>query len=67
MLSRSPLVNEMAIALHENVRSGRVKLGDVVEIRAADEAATERKQVEALRRFTRLQKLNRDLVALHRS
>jgi RNA polymerase primary sigma factor len=64
VLSRSPLVNQMAIALHENVRSGRVKLGDVVEIRAADEAASERKQVEALRRFTRLQKLNRDLLAL---
>jgi RNA polymerase primary sigma factor len=64
VLSRSPLVSEMALALHENVRSGEVKLGDVVEIRAADEAASERKQAEALRRFTRAQKSNRDLVSL---
>jgi RNA polymerase primary sigma factor len=64
VLSRSPLVRQMAVALYDNVREGVVKLGDVVEIRAADDAASERKQVEAMRRFTRVWRLNRAFMAM---
>ncbi|MGA2882920.1 MAG: sigma-70 family RNA polymerase sigma factor [Bryobacteraceae bacterium] len=64
VLSRSPLVRQMAMALYEHLREGVVKLGDVVEIRASDEAASKQKELEAKRRFTGVWRLNRDLTAL---
>ena len=64
VLSRSPLVQQMAVALYENLRASKVKLGDVVEISGSDEAARQRKQVEAMRLFTRVWRLNRDLTAM---
>jgi len=64
MLSRSLLVRQMVVALDENLRRGVVKLGDVVEIRADDEEASEGKKVEAMRRFKRVWRLNRTLTAM---
>jgi len=64
MLSRSLLVRQMVVALYENLRKGLVKLGDVAEIRADDQAASERKKVEAMRRLTRVWRLHRALTAM---
>jgi len=64
VLSRSALVQGMAVALYEEVRQARVKLEDLAEIGAADEEARERKRAEAMRRFASLWKLNRELKAV---
>jgi RNA polymerase primary sigma factor len=62
-LSRSPLVQRMVIDLYEDLRQGKVKPGDAMEIGAADEAGRERKRAEAMQRFAKVAKRNRDLRA----
>jgi RNA polymerase primary sigma factor len=62
-LSRSPLVQQMAVALYTGVREGSVRLGDIAETGAMDEAAKARKQSEAMRKFSRVWKLHREVVA----
>jgi RNA polymerase primary sigma factor len=66
LLSRSLLVQQMVMAIYEDLRQAKIKLKDVMEIGAADEAAAERKRVEAMQRFTKAAKLNRDLRAMER-
>ena len=57
VLSRSPLVQQMAIAIHEDVSQGRVKPADLIELSASGE----QKHAEAMRRFAKMAKVNRDL------
>ena len=66
LLSRAPTVQQMVMALHEDLRQAKVKLKDLMEISAADEAGGERKRVAAMRQFARVAKLNRDLRAMER-
>ena len=67
LLSRVPLVQQMVMAIHEDLRQGRVELKDVMEIAAADEAGSERKRVEAMQRLTKAARLNRDLRAMEQT
>ena len=64
VLSRSPLVQQMAVAMYEDVRQAKVRLDHLVEISASDEAPRERKRAEAMQRFTKVWRLNRDLMAM---
>ena len=66
VLSRSPMVQQMVVAVCEDLRHGKVELGDLIEISASDEAGGERKRAEAMRRFTKVGKLNRDLRAMEK-
>jgi RNA polymerase primary sigma factor len=66
VLSRSPLVQQMTAALSDDLRQGRVKLDDLVEISASDDAARERGLIQANERFTQLGKRNRALVAVEK-
>ena len=63
-LSRVPMVQKMVMAIYEDLRQARVKLRDLMEVAAPDEAVGERKSAEATQRFTKAAKLNRDLRAL---
>ena len=64
VLSRSPLVQQMVMGIYEDLRQGKVKPGDLIEISAPDEAGRERKRLEAMRLFTKAAKLHRDLQAM---
>src|ERR1700733_9754262 len=64
LLSRSRMVQQMAMAIYEDLRQSRVKLKDVMEISAADEAGAKRKRVEAMQRFTKAAKLNKEVQAM---
>src|ERR1700689_754627 len=71
VLSRSPVVQQMVAALHEDLRHSelepaRSKLADLIEIDAADETDAERKRVEALQRFGKVAKLYRQLASHER-
>jgi RNA polymerase primary sigma factor len=66
LLSRSWMVQRMVMAIYEDLRQANVKLKDLMEVGAADEAAGERKRAEAMQRFTRVAKLNRDVQAMER-
>ena len=61
ILSRSPLVQQMAVAAYEDAKSGTIRLDGVLEIGAADEAAKDKKRAEALRLLTKVWRLDRDL------
>jgi RNA polymerase primary sigma factor len=65
-LSRSPLVQQMAMAIYEDLRQAKVKLEDLIEISASQEAGGERTRVEAKQQFTKVAKLNRDLRAIEK-
>jgi len=64
VLSRSPLVRQLAVSLHQNLRQGQVRPEEFLEIASPDEAAKERKRAEALQRLARMWKLHRDLLAI---
>jgi RNA polymerase primary sigma factor len=66
VLSRSPLVQQMVMANYEDVRQAKVELDHVVEISAFDGADRERKRAEAMQRFTKAAKLNRDCWAMEK-
>jgi len=63
-LSRASMVQQMVMVLYEDLRQAKVKLKDLMDISAADEAGSERKRVEAMRQLTKVAKLNRDLRAM---
>ena len=64
VLSRSPMVQQMVVAISEDLRQGKVDLEDVIEISASDEKGDLRKRTEAMQRFTNVAKLNRNLRAI---
>ncbi|MBZ5678322.1 MAG: sigma-70 family RNA polymerase sigma factor [Acidobacteriia bacterium] len=64
VLSRSPLVQQMVVAISEDLRQGEVDLEDLIEISAKDEAGGEGKRTAATQRFTKVAKLNRELQAM---
>jgi len=66
VLSRSPLVQQMVMAIYEDLRQSKVKLEALIEISASDETDGERKRAEAIQRFTNVAKLNRDLRAMEK-
>ena len=53
-LSRSPLVQQMVVALHDDLRQAKVTLEDLVEPGASDD-----KRAEITRQFTKVAKLSR--------
>jgi len=53
VLSRSLIVQRMAISLYEDVRQSRAEIDAVAEISGADAAAKERKRRRAMRVFTK--------------
>src|SRR6202158_5068975 len=55
-LSRSPLVQQMAAAIHDDLRQAKVQLEDLVEAGASAE-----KHPEITRQFTKVAKLNRSV------
>ena len=66
VLSRSPLVQQMVMAIYEDLRQGKIDLEDLTEIGAKDEKGRLRKRTEAMQRFTKVAKLNRDLQAMEK-
>ncbi|MBZ5635596.1 MAG: sigma-70 family RNA polymerase sigma factor [Acidobacteriia bacterium] len=66
VLSRSPLVQQMVVAISEDLRQGKVDLEDLIEISAKDEAGGEAKRTAATQRFMKVAKLNRDLQAMEK-
>jgi len=64
VLSRSPIVQQMVVAISEDLRQGKVDLEDLIEISTKDEAGGGRKRAEALQQFTKVAKLNRELQAM---
>ena len=64
VLSRSPMVQQMVVAISEDLRQGKVDLEDLIEISTKDEAGGGRKRAEALQQFTKVAKLNRELQAM---
>lgn len=66
LLSRSPLVQEMVAAVYEDLRQGKIRLKDAMEIGAEDEADEKRRGADAMRRLAKAAKLNRDLQALQK-
>jgi RNA polymerase primary sigma factor len=63
VLSRSAMVQQKVVAIYEDVRQANVKLEDLIEIRAVDEAVGKRKCIQAMQKFTKVAKLNRKLQA----
>jgi len=51
VLSRSPLVQRMSMALCEDAIEGRIKVDEIAEIGGADTAAKDRVRAKAVRRF----------------
>ncbi|HVW11681.1 MAG TPA: sigma-70 family RNA polymerase sigma factor [Bryobacteraceae bacterium] len=64
VLTRSPLIERMAMALHENVRQGRADVRDFADVGAADLAAKDKKRAAALRALNRAAKLHREWTTL---
>jgi RNA polymerase primary sigma factor len=65
-LSRSLLVQRMAMSLYEELRRGEVRMEDLAEIGAADEAGKERKRADAMHRMAAMAKRHKDLLAIER-
>ena len=66
VLSRSPLVQQMVMAIYEDLSQDKIDLEDLTEIGAKDEKVRLRKRTEAMQQFTKVAKLNRDLQALEK-
>jgi RNA polymerase primary sigma factor len=66
MLSRTPIVQQMVVAISADLRKAKVQLEDLIEISVVDEAGGKRKRREAMQRFTKVVKLNRDLQAMEK-
>src|SRR5580704_13451113 len=64
VLSRSPLVQQMIVDLHEQVRHGETKLDHLVDAGGSDEGAKDRALAEASQRFSAAMKRNREVTAL---
>jgi RNA polymerase primary sigma factor len=65
-LSRSPLVRNMALAMYEDIRAGRVQLEDVASLGGQDDAAKRRAGVKAMRRFQELAEFEQELSVLQK-
>ena len=65
-LSRSPLVQQMVVAMCDDLRKGKVKLEDLIEAGAASDKDDER-HAEITRQFAKLAKLNRNVQAAEES
>ena len=63
-LSRSPLVRQMVLALYDDLRQGRIKLDEVVETGATDDAVKERKRAEGRGRLAKAMRRNQELNAV---
>jgi RNA polymerase primary sigma factor len=63
VLSRSPLVQGMVMALYEEIRREQGRLDDVVGLSAPNDAGKERKRAEGMRRFTKVRRLHADVTA----
>jgi len=61
-LSRSPLVQQMAVAMSDDLRKGKVQLEDLIEVSAAPE-----KHSEITRQFAKVAKLYRNVQAAEES
>ena len=62
-LSRSPLIRSMVLALHDDIRHGRIKLDEVVDTGATDDAVKERKRAEGRDRFAKAVRRNQELAS----
>jgi RNA polymerase primary sigma factor len=62
VLSRSRLVQELVLAIHESLRRGEVKIGEVAEVAGATEAARREHEAKTLQKFAKVAKLNRELL-----
>jgi RNA polymerase primary sigma factor len=58
------MVQQMVVAISEDLRQGKVDLEDLIEISTKDEAGGGRKRAEAMQQFTKVAKLNRELQAM---
>lgn len=56
LLSRSPLIEQMVMAMYEDLRQSRTDVDDLIEIDAS----------EAMQRFTKVAKLNRELLEMEK-
>jgi RNA polymerase primary sigma factor len=63
-LSRSPVVRKMALALYEDIRSGKAQPEDMLNLSSPDDAAKRRARNKALRRFQELTEMEHELSAL---
>src|SRR5215468_10663084 len=65
-LSRSPVVWECVVAIQEEVRSGQIRLEDIVAVgmHDDDEAVNKRARAEVTRRFTKFAGLKHEIVTL---
>ena len=63
-LSRSPLVRRVALALHEDIRTGKIDAGDVVNVGGQDEGAKRRARTKGMRRFQDLAEFEQELSTL---
>jgi RNA polymerase primary sigma factor len=62
-LSRSPLVRKRALAIQEDIRSGKVRAEDLLSMGGADEGAKRRNRADAMRRFKKLVEAEQELLA----
>ncbi len=63
VLSRSLLVQRMALSLYEDLRQGRAEIDDFAEVSGADAAAKDQKRAQAMRAFNRVWSRHRELTA----
>ena len=63
-LSRTPLIQRRIVALIDDVKHGRAKLDDLVEVGAADEAGKQKKRADARDRFAKVSRSHREVEAL---
>ena len=63
-LSRSPIIWQKVIAVHEDVRTRRISLEDAVELGGSDEAVRERARLYVTERLARFAHLHNRLEAL---
>jgi RNA polymerase primary sigma factor len=64
VLSRSPLVQRTVLSLYQDLHGQSIRLEDLVEAGGPDHAIKERKRADAMRRFTKVAKLNNELLLM---
>ncbi|HTC35494.1 MAG TPA: sigma-70 family RNA polymerase sigma factor [Bryobacteraceae bacterium] len=66
VLSRSALVERMVLAMSADVRSGDVRVDDLIDLGGPDEAAKTRKRAEARRCLAKVERWNREVQTLEK-
>jgi len=66
VLSRSALVERMVLAMSAEVRSGDVRIDELIDIGGPDEAVKTRKRTEAKRCLAKVERWNRDVQTLEK-